>query len=54
MVAVESHARPPISEIRAELMRAHQLFIRKEKTVLAVLCGGLIALSLAVLLKPKK
>lgn len=54
MIAVEAHARPAISEVRAELMRAHQLFIRKEQAVLAVLCGGLIALSLALLLKPKK
>jgi serine/threonine protein kinase len=54
MIAVDPRERPTITEVQARVLEAHKLVVGREQSVLAIICGGLIALGLAALLKGKK
>ena len=54
MIAIDPHERPTITEVRARVFQAHKLLVDRDETVLAILCGGLLALGIAALWKGKK
>jgi serine/threonine protein kinase len=54
MVASDPRARPEVSVVRAELLNAYQAVVSQEQKTLALLCGGILALIVAALLKGKR
>jgi serine/threonine protein kinase len=54
MIAINPRERPTIADVHAELLRAHKFLVERDQTLLAVLCGGLLALGVAAILKGKK
>lgn len=54
MLAIAPRERPTIADVHAGLLQAHKLLVERDQTVLAILCGGLLALGIAAILKGKK
>jgi serine/threonine protein kinase len=54
MIAIDPRERPTIADVRAGILQAHKLLVDRDQTVLAILCGGLLALGIAAVLKGKK
>lgn len=54
MIAIDPRVRPTIADVRAGVLQAHNLLVDRDQAVLAILCGGLLALGIAAVLRGKK